>query len=118
MFNGPEPFILVAESQEAEEQEVANWLQARAGEGIIADEIAVFVRSQAEIPRAQAAVKSTALPFVILDEKIVIKPGHVSICTMHLAKGLEFRAVAVMACDDEIIPSLKGASRRSPTLPT
>ena len=30
--------------------------------------------------------------------------GHVSISTMHLAKGLEFRAVAVMACDDEIIP--------------
>ena len=23
---------------------------------------------------------------------------------MHLAKGLEFRAVIVMACDDEIIP--------------
>ena len=30
--------------------------------------------------------------------------GQLSICTMHLAKGLEFRAVAVMACDDEIIP--------------
>jgi superfamily I DNA/RNA helicase len=29
--------------------------------------------------------------------------GHVSIGTMHLAKGLEFRAVAVMACDDEVI---------------
>ena len=28
----------------------------------------------------------------------------VSISTMHLAKGLEFRAVAVMACDDEVIP--------------
>lgn len=28
----------------------------------------------------------------------------VSISTMHLAKGLKFRAVAVMACDDEIIP--------------
>ena len=25
------------------------------------------------------------------------------ISTMHLAKGLEFRAVAVMACDDEVI---------------
>jgi superfamily I DNA/RNA helicase len=23
---------------------------------------------------------------------------------MHLAKGLEFRAVAVMACDDKVIP--------------
>ena len=31
--------------------------------------------------------------------------GHVSVSTMHLAKGLEFRAVVVMACDDEIIPS-------------
>lgn len=34
-----------------------------------------------------------------------ITTGHVSIVTMHLAKGLEFRAVAVMACDDEVIPS-------------
>jgi len=24
---------------------------------------------------------------------------------MHLAKGLEFRAVAVLACDEEVIPS-------------
>ena len=32
---------------------------------------------------------------------------HVSICTMHLAKGLEFRAVVVMACDDEVIPLLE-----------
>ncbi|NGZ59755.1 MAG: hypothetical protein CV081_04540 [Nitrospira sp. LK265] len=30
--------------------------------------------------------------------------GYASISTMHLSKGLEFRAVVVMACDDEIIP--------------
>ena len=30
--------------------------------------------------------------------------GQISIATMHLAKGLEFRAVVVMACDDEVIP--------------
>ena len=30
--------------------------------------------------------------------------GKAAIGTMHLAKGLEFRAVAVMACDDEVIP--------------
>lgn len=29
---------------------------------------------------------------------------RVSISTMHLAKGLEFRAVVVMACDDEFLP--------------
>ena len=30
--------------------------------------------------------------------------GAVAIATMHLAKGLEFRAVVVAACDDEIVP--------------
>ena len=30
--------------------------------------------------------------------------GHVAVGTMHLSKGLEFRAVVVMACDDEVIP--------------
>lgn len=30
--------------------------------------------------------------------------GWVAIETMHLAKGLEYRAVAVMACDDAVVP--------------
>ncbi len=44
------------------------------------------------------------MPFRVLDENVETAAGHVSIGTMHLAKGLEFRAVAVMACDDEVIP--------------
>ncbi|MFN8583288.1 MAG: 3'-5' exonuclease [Gemmatimonadaceae bacterium] len=40
----------------------------------------------------------------VLDNRVEIKPGNVSIATMHLAKGLEFRAVAVVACDDEVLP--------------
>ena len=40
----------------------------------------------------------------LLDEHVETASGHVSIGTMHLAKGLEFRAVAVMACDDEVVP--------------
>ena len=54
--------------------------------------------------RAQAAVKAAGMTFRVLDENVETTSGHVSISTMHLAKGLEFRAVVVMACDDEIIP--------------
>jgi superfamily I DNA/RNA helicase len=64
----------------------------------------VFVRSAAQLDRARAAVKEAGLAFKILDEHVKTTNGHVSISTMHLAKGLEFRAVVVMACDDEIIP--------------
>ena len=46
----------------------------------------------------------SALPYRVLDEHLQTSSGQVSIGTMHLAKGLEFRAVAVMACDDEVIP--------------
>ena len=67
-------------------------------------EFGLFVRSEAQLDRAKAAAKLAGLAFKVRDENVETKHGHVSISTMHLAKGLEFRAVAVMACDDEIIP--------------
>lgn len=55
--------------------------------------------------RARAAATAAGLEANVLDESVEVKRGRVSLGTMHLAKGLEFRAVAVMACDDEVIPS-------------
>ena len=39
-----------------------------------------------------------------LTDRIEETGGRVTVGTMHLAKGLEFKAVAVMACDDEVLP--------------
>lgn len=44
------------------------------------------------------------MPAVELDDHVETRSGYVSVSTMHLAKGLEFRAVVVMAGDDEVIP--------------
>jgi hypothetical protein len=43
-------------------------------------------------------------PFKVLGEHVQTTSGYACIGTMHLAKGLEIRAVAVMACGDEVIP--------------
>jgi superfamily I DNA/RNA helicase len=75
------------------------------GQGLAPEEFGVFVRSETEIDRARLVLADAGLPFTVLDDKVETTRGHVSISTMHLAKGLEFRAVAVMACDDEVIPS-------------
>jgi superfamily I DNA/RNA helicase len=64
----------------------------------------VFVRSTDQLERAKIAVEQAGLVHEVLDEHLQITAGRVSVCTMHLAKGLEFRAVVVMACDDEVIP--------------
>jgi superfamily I DNA/RNA helicase len=104
VFNGPPPAIQVFNSNEEEIKAVAGWLSARTKEDVAPHEFGVFVRSDAEIPRAREAVTQAGLEHKILDENVETTTGFVSICTMHLAKGLEFRAVAVMACDDEVLP--------------
>lgn len=104
VFNGPPPEIRVVPNKNEESKVVSTWIAEHLKSGIAAHEFGVFVRSEAELDRARAAVKSTGLPFKILDEHVETTSSYLSISTMHLAKGLEFRAVVVMACDDEILP--------------
>ena len=104
VFNGPAPVIRTYESEEAEIAAAADWIAARHKEGVAPHEIGVFVRSDVQLPRARSAVQRAGLPFEVLDGHVETAHGHVSVATMHLAKGLEFRAVAVLACDDEVIP--------------
>lgn len=104
VFNGPTPLIDELETEEEEKETVSAWLDRMIERAIAPHEIGIFVRSPHELGRAAGAVLKSGLPFNILDETIDTKTGAVSISTMHLAKGLEFRAVAVMAVDDEVIP--------------
>ena len=83
---------------------VGTWLQERRDAGVDVCEMGIFVRSAKELDRAREAPRHAELPFQVLDEHGEAGGDRVSISTMHLAKGLEFRAVAVMACDDEVIP--------------
>lgn len=104
VFNGPPPSIRVFDSSEDEIDGVAQWLTDRVRDGLTAHEVGVFVRSAAEFPRARAALDQAGLKYKVLDERVETTTGYTSLSTMHLAKGLEFRAVVVMACDDEVIP--------------
>ena len=104
VFNGPAPVIQILTSENEEIKTVSAWLSEQLKAGVAPHEFGIFVRSEAELPRARAAVEDAGIPFKILDEHVETTSGYASISTMHLAKGLEFRAVVVMACDDEIIP--------------
>ncbi|MGL4964041.1 MAG: UvrD-helicase domain-containing protein [Inquilinus sp.] len=92
VFDGPAPEVKsladVAAEAAAVRQAVETWL----GEGIASHEIALFVRTPQLVARARAAIAGL--------------PGECEMTTapMSLAKGLEFRAVVVMACDEGILP--------------
>jgi superfamily I DNA/RNA helicase len=102
VFDGPAPevksFATIAAEAEAVRQTVAAWL----GEGIVSHEIGLFVRTPNLVSRARDAIGR------LTGEK------EMTTAPMSLAKGLESRAVVVMACDEGILP-LTNASPMPPT---
>lgn len=104
MFDGPLPLVTVCKDSGKEAEAVGTWIAQRLREGCQPHEIGVFVRSAAELKRARAALKIAGARSIELSDKVEVEDGSVAISTMHFAKGLEFRSVVVMACDDEVIP--------------
>ncbi len=125
VFNGPEPEIRVFGSEAEETAAVGDWLRrfSRACTGTVEtgqgrEVIGLFVRSSDEIERAMRAADTAGLQVVRLDaDESALATGksaeasqvdsvavRVAVGTMHRAKGLEFAAVCVMACDDEVLP--------------
>lgn len=91
LFNGPVPEISVCNDSRNEIEFVAEWLRRLVDDGIEPTTLAIIVRSDDQLERARRAGRSAH--------------DGIKVLTMHRAKGSEFRGVAVMACDDEVIPS-------------
>jgi hypothetical protein len=92
VFEGPAPEMVVPPDGQQEIEAVTEFLRSAVGDGIQPAEIGLFVRSPDEIGRARAAVDAAGLG------------DQVPISVMHVAKGLEFRAVVVMGCDQDVLP--------------
>jgi superfamily I DNA/RNA helicase len=92
VFDGPAPEVkslaTIAAEADIVRQAVATWI----GEGIAPHEIGVFVRTPDLVARARAATSGLE------------GAGEMTTAPMSLAKGLEFRAVIVMACDEGVLP--------------
>lgn len=104
VFNGAEPVIRICEDSEAEISIVGAWLSELLKSGVHPHEIGVFIRDRSLIERALAAIRKAGAEALQLDESMVSTESCIAVGDMHLAKGLEFKAVAVMACDDDALP--------------
>ncbi len=97
VFNGPPPAIYIADDEEAESDHVADWILERINDQVDPSQIAIIGRTNAQLARARDAIRKAS---DISGRGL----GAIRLATMHEAKGLEFRCVCVMACDDNIIP--------------
>ena len=105
VFNGPDPDVLIHASEDDEIKAIGLAIvEAIDKESIPPEEIGVFVRSESVLARARNAVKEAHQTPLELSGRFEHRTGGIAIGTMHLAKGLEFRQVIVMACDEQVLP--------------
>lgn len=104
VFEGPQPTITECVHEADEVEKMAAYLRAAIEDGVSPAEIGVFARSNNYLSRCRAVVSAAGLEGRQLTERVENFGDCVSIGTMHLAKGLEFKMVIVVACDDEALP--------------
>lgn len=96
VFDGPDPEIVLADDEGGEIELVATYLKQCVSDGMAPADLAILVRSPRQFSRARSAAKTAGLECE--------GAKGITIAAMHDAKGLEFRGVAVMGCDDDVIP--------------
>jgi hypothetical protein len=104
VFDGPEPDVRLFDDEAAEIAFVGAWIAELIAGGVAPGEMMVLVRTVDQLDRAKAAVKAAGAKWTALADRADEAGERVLVGEMHLAKGLEARAVAVMACDNEVIP--------------
>lgn len=104
VFNGPEPLVFTAADAAAEQAAIAKFIERALADGIMPEEIGVFVRTREVMSRARGSVKAAGRDASEITLHREGAAATVRIGVMHLVKGLEFNAVAVMACDDDLPP--------------
>ncbi len=108
VFNGPSPRICVHASAQAEATACREVLTAWLEEQIQPEEIGIFCRDESQVSGIQKIVQATGLKSNSLlrsgEPDFSFAQNQVAIGTMHLAKGLEFRAVAIIGCNDAMLP--------------
>ena len=104
IFNGPKPATELFDTARDEIEAVGRWISARRSEGMAPEEIGVFVRGDKVLSRARQAIEHSGESGHELSARAEEGTGSIAFGPMNLAKGLEFRAVVVMACDEAVLP--------------
>lgn len=105
-FSGPTPVAAAYDTVAKEKAGLNNVLNDWHEAGIGWSEVAVVARQRSFVEDVRTAIESGGIPAVEVDAKAdeAKLPDGVRVMTMHRAKGLEFRAVAVVGASQKDLP--------------
>jgi superfamily I DNA/RNA helicase len=105
VLNGPKPEIVRAGNADEEIKALGQWIGELRSRGYKPNQIAILGRTRSQIEMcAIPAVISVGIAFNWLSPVSESNEEKLSIGTLHAAKGLEFRSVAIIGCDARHLP--------------
>lgn len=106
VFGGPEPEALGFQSKSEEEKGVAAKIGEWVADGLSPSDIAVFVYERSDVRDIAASLEAAGVGAEIVNENTKEEKlgDMVRVMTMHRAKGLEYRAVAIARLGTKSFP--------------
>ncbi|MAG93373.1 MAG: DNA helicase UvrD [Planctomycetaceae bacterium] len=105
LLNGPAPAVKQFPNESEQDSFVLGQIQNLLGQGLSPREIAVFARSGKHLKSVRDALRGAELETVSLsDNEDLADSSGINLGTMHRAKGLEFKVVFVVDCNQGVVP--------------
>lgn len=105
LLKGPPPEVSGYATVNEEVAGVAQRLRELTAEEFAPRDIAIFCRSETRLKeRAEPALRQCGLVGHYLSDDAPPTDAQVALGSMHRAKGLEFKVVIVMGCDEDMLP--------------
>ena len=117
LFNGPEPEIVNSKNAKGEFKNLLNWIrqfESDSKKEIQLGDICVIGRTRKEVKKIKEFLDENNYKIYELKRRNIDdrRHGGIRVATMHRVKGLEFKAVAIVSLNKDIVPdaiSLKSA---------
>ncbi len=113
-FNGEEPQLIECQNFDGQMNEVAKWIKSKVEGGSALHEIAVIARVEKTIRSVKQYLDREKISCWILDDNSNYILNEVGLGTVDRIKGLEFRHVALVDCNEKAFPLEDMANKLMP----
>jgi len=103
-FDGPQPVIRLYGDEDGEIRGLSEWISEQISDGVKPHEIVIISRTDDYFMRASSAAAHAGLRIWRLDADNNWHANQIGFSSTERSKGLEYRAVAVIACDNDAMP--------------
>lgn len=103
-FNGPNPEIASFNNQNDEVDNLVRWVKSKINEGIDLHEIIILSRNVKDLKPFSRKLKENDVSCWELDASSNFLYDEVGLASVRRVKGLEYRCVAIVNCNDDQFP--------------